>query len=144
METSYDEMPFNGLATSSEIIEAQMQRLGIETSDLAEPLATSTTPPGDVSTLATQAPTQTQQPLVYDGPVDSKKTLGQMLQEYGIPTSAADLISSAESAVIDIPKELQEAKEPVWTILSKGDRLQGIGALLIVVAAIMALINLLR
>ena len=147
MNTKYDNMQFNGLAEPSEIIAEQLQRLGIETADfdsgatIGTPGPPGLSPPtGDTSTI----PTSVTQPLVYDGPADTKKTVGEMLQEYGIPTSAAALLSSAESAVIDIPRDLHEAKEDVWTILTKGDRLQGMGALLIVVAAIMALINLLR
>jgi len=137
-----EDLPFNGLATSSDIIDEQMKRLGLYPSDFDETTAAPTVAPG-ASDPTTPTPQQ-QQALVYDGPADTKKTLGKMLEEYGIPTSASDLLSAAESAVIDIPRELGDAKEPVWTILTRDDRLMGMGALLIIVAGIMALISLLR
>jgi hypothetical protein len=138
----YESLPFNGLATSSDILREQTKRLGITEEEL-EMLPDVT---DAKETTATDGTTQKpQQPqLVYDGPVDTKKTIGEMLSEYGFPESAAGLVSSAEDAIIGIPKDLGKAEEPVWTILTKDARLQGLGALAIIVAAIIGLINLLR
>ena len=148
---AYDELPFNGLAAPSEIIDEQMRRLGILPSDFdfndTMMSDTSTNPATTASGATTDAPVPSTVPvrdIIYDGPADTKKTMGEMLEQYGVPTSAGTLLTAAESAIIDIPRELYDAKEPVWEILTKEERLQGIGALLIVVAVIIGVISLLR
>lgn len=153
--TEYERLPLNGLATTADIIEEQMRSYGVVLNDqntfdeLTDDGTTTrdayweTTSPPDATT---SAPTATPSPpaadaYVYDGPADTGTPFGTILASYGIPTSAASLITKAEEALIGIPDDIRKGDESIVQILTKDSRLQGIGAALIIVAVIIGMIQ---
>lgn len=152
--TEYERLPLNGLATTADIIEEQMRAYGVVLNDqntfddLTDEGSTTrdtyweTSPPDATTSAPTAAPSPPDaDAYVYDGPADTGTPFGTILASYGIPTSAASLITKAEEALIGIPDDIRKGDESIVQILTKDARLQGIGAALIIVAVIIGMIQ---
>ncbi|MGA1563845.1 MAG: hypothetical protein ACO35C_04410 [Pontimonas sp.] len=73
----------------------------------------------------------------FDGPKRTGKTIGSVAEQYGLPTSFQQTIDDAQDAVLGITKDLVrsgETKTSVSEIITKDNRLRGIGMLLIITA----------
>ena len=184
----YTDLPYNGLATSSEIILNQMKELGISL-DSIEPDGGDSTLTNNIQSLtpaeslefdpqqsdemndairalsaqasvpidkyAADDPitklygsTETSPPStgkkVFDGPEDKGASFGAILTSYGLPTTFGELLSDAEEAFVGILYDLNhihESRSSVYDILSKNNRLRGLGALFIVIAMVGMLLN---
>jgi hypothetical protein len=147
--SEYEDLPLNGLATTADILEQQMRVYGITLDDdnafsdiREEPTAASTAVPTESDGSTTPTPTVVPvKRYVYDGPVDTGKSFGDILAQYGIPTSVSKLITNAEDAFVGIPEDIQKGEEPIYTILTKDARLQGIGAALVIIAVVVGVIQ---
>ena len=146
--TEYERLPLNGLATTADIIEEQMRSYGVVLNDqnTFDELTDAGTTTRDAYWETTSPPDATTSPpaadtYVYDGPADTGTPFGTILASYGIPTSAASLITKAEEALIGIPDDIRKGDESIVQILTKDSRLQGIGAALIIVAVIIGMIQ---
>lgn len=150
MASEYEDLPLNGLATTADILEQQMRVYGITLDDenafediTEDATAAPTTTPAESDGMAT-TPAPTVMPAkryVYDGPVDTGKSFGDILAQYGIPTSVSKLITNAEDAFVGIPEDIQKGEESIYKILTKDARLQGIGAALVIIAVIVGVIQ---
>lgn len=192
-ESMYTNLPYNGLATSSEIILNQMKELGVELdetepsggdSTLTQNIATLTPDEsreldlrqyderdeairvlaskqsvpidrskGDdrgvdlagptVTNITTSAPAA--RTSFYDGPPETKRTLGTVLTSYGLPKTFGELLSDAEEAFTGIVYDLNHIHEnrlSIYDILVKNNRLRGLGAIFVVTAIIGILLNI--
>jgi hypothetical protein len=161
------DQPLNGLATSTEILNEQYNVLtGTETlrsTDLdadefrAQPASVSRElfelkqtvgsidPPGP-STALQQPATVDPEPKYFDGPKQTGRTLGSIAQEYGLPTSVRQTVDDAEDAVLGVTRDLtqsKDTKESFYDIITKDNRLRGIGALLIIAAVVAFILKIL-
>lgn len=161
------DQPLNGLATSTEILNEQYNVLtGRETlrsTDLdadefrAQPASVSRElfelkqtvgsidPPGP-STALQQPGTVDPEPKYFDGPKQTGRTLGSIAQEYGLPTSVRQTVDDAEDAVLGVTRDLtqsKDTKESFYDIITKDNRLRGIGALLIIAAVVAFILKIL-
>lgn len=161
------DQPLNGLATSTEILNEQYNILtGTETlrsTDLdadefrAQPASVSRElfelkqtvgsidPPGP-STALQQPATVDPEPRYFDGPKQTGRTLGSIAQEYGLPTSVRQTFDDAEDAVLGVTRDLtqsKDTKESFYDIITKDNRLRGIGALLIIAAVVAFILKIL-
>jgi hypothetical protein len=171
--TEYDALPFNGLADSSMVIEEQMRLYGIEIPEDSDLLGgnnpnlgvndsgkvETTTTPATITPGLTDGMDETTRPpmstastagatvggetsYVYDGPPDTGKTFGDVLSYYNIPTSLTQFVSLAEGVLVGVPEDIQKG-EPASKIFGSDARLQGFGALFILIGVLIAIINLL-
>lgn len=162
---SYMDQPLNGLATSTEILNEQYNVLtGRETlrsTDLdadefrAQPASVSrelfelkqTVGSVDPPSTALQQPaTMEPEPKYFDGPKQTGRTLGTIAQEYGLPTSIRQTFDDAEDAVLGVTRDLtqtKDTKESFYDIITKDNRLRGIGALLIIAAVVAFILKIL-
>lgn len=159
--------PLNGLATSTEILNEQYNVLtGNETlrsTDLdadefrAQPASVSREmfelkqtvgsfdPPGP-STALQQPSTMETGPVYFDGPKKTGRTIGSIAHEYGLPTSVRQTFDDAEDAVFGVTRDLtqsKDSKESIYDIITKDNRLRGIGALLIIAAVVAFILKIL-
>jgi hypothetical protein len=160
------DQPLNGLATSTEILNEQYNVLtGTETlrsTDLdadefrAQPASVSRElfelkqtvgsidPPGP-STALQQSATVDSDPKYFDGPKQTGRTIGSIAQEYGLPTSVRQSVDDAEDAVLGVTRDLtqKDTKESLYDIITKDNRLRGIGILLILAAVVAFILKIL-
>lgn len=150
--TAFDDVPgpLNGLASTSEIIDRQLDIYGISVNDTTGQFDDATdqaSVPTTGTTTATAAPstasTSGSDPYTlyaYDGPVDTGKSFGDMLKSYGFPSDLSGFVRDAEDAIVGIPDEIQQGT-PLAVILSKPGRLQGIGAAFILIGIILIVLH---
>jgi hypothetical protein len=161
------DQPLNGLATSTEILNEQYNVLtGNETlrsTDLdadefrAQPASVSRElfelkqtvgsidPPGPSMALQQSAAVDSE-PKYFDGPKQTGRTLGSIAQEYGLPTSVRQTVDDAEDAVLGVTRDLTQStdtRESFYDIITKDNRLRGIGALLIIAAVVAFILKIL-
>jgi hypothetical protein len=69
----------------------------------------------------------------YDGPPKTGKTLGDLSIDLGLTGSFAELVDDMQEAVLGITADLtgKSDRKSVGDILSHGNRLRGLGALLV-------------
>ena len=147
--TAFEDVPgpLNGLASTSEIIDRQLDVYGISVNDTTGQFDDATDPTSDPTIDATIAPstasTRGSDPYTlyaYDGPGDTGKTFGDMMKSYGFPSDLSGFVRDAEDAIVGIPDEIQRGT-PLYEILSKPWRLQGIGAAFILVGIILIIFH---
>lgn len=103
----------------------------------------------DLIETTTAAPTTapaTREPQYFNGPKRTGKTIGSVAENYGLPTSIQQTIDDAQDAVLGITGDLVRAREnktSVYEIITKDNRLRGIGSLLILVAIVGFLVKIL-
>lgn len=86
------------------------------------------------------------QPEYFDGPKWTGRTVKTVAETYGLPTSIQQTIDDAQDAVLGITRDLtksHETKTSLYEIITKDNRLRGIGALLIIAAVIGFIIKIL-
>jgi len=147
--TAFEDVPgpLNGLASTSEIIDRQMDIYGISVNDTTGQFDDATNrapdPTTDATIASSTASTNGSDPhtmYAYDGPVDTGKTFGDMVKSYGFPSDLAGFVRDAEDAIVGIPDEIQQGT-PLAVILSKPGRLQGIGAAFILVGVVLIILH---
>jgi len=151
--TAFEDVPgpLNGLASTSEIIDRQLDVYGISVNDTTgqfddatDPTSDPTSDPTTDTTIApSTASTRGSDPYTlyaYDGPGDTGKTFGDMMRSYGFPSDLSGFVRDAEDAIVGIPDEIQRGT-PLSVILSKPGRLQGIGAAFILVGIILVILH---
>lgn len=136
--TAFEDVPgpLNGLASTSEIIDRQLDVYGISVNDTTGQFDDATDPTSD----PTSDPTTDTTLYAYDGPGDTGKTFGDMMRSYGFPSDLSGFVRDAEDAIVGIPDEIQRGT-PLSVILSKPGRLQGIGAAFILVGIILVILH---
>lgn len=158
--------PLNGLTTSTELLNEQYSILTgpktITSTDLdvdafkAQPVDVSTEMyeiqqtvgnSDNIDAISPSTPdVENTTPEYYNGPRHTGKTIGSVAKEYGFPTSVQQTIDDAQDAVLGITKDLTqsgEKKESLYDILTKDNRLRGIGALLIITAVVAFIVKIL-
>ena len=162
--TDLTTQPFNGLATATEIMNRQYNILtGTNTitstdldtdafrvqpapiqQELGVSLEQTVGTPGETpvdDTTSTPA-----DPQYFDGPRQTGKTVKTVAEDYGLPTSIKQTIDDAQDAVLGITKDLtqsQHEKVSLYEVITKDNRLRGIGALLIILAVVAFFVKIL-
>jgi hypothetical protein len=179
----YTEQPYNGLATSSEMILNQIKELGIDLDQVGDPrgggsdLVNGIAPlsateskqldigqPDDRENAIRILAPRPSRPLVrdrsrvypvlqtdtledeepvdrvYSGPSRTNKSLGNVLETYGMPRTFGELLTDAEEAFIGIISDLNKTGQgeqmSLAEIFTKHDRMRGLGALFIVISLV--------
>jgi len=73
----------------------------------------------------------------FDGPRQTGKTMKDVANKWGLPTSVSESVADAEDVVLGIPRDLsvsRDKKTSLTDILTKDNRLRGIAIILICLA----------
>lgn len=106
-------------------------------SQTVAPTVTATPTPTET---AAPTPTPTPAPKEYDGPTPTGKTLKDLAVDLGAPPSLSGLMDDMQEAVLgiigDVVNPEKSGRRSLADILGYGNRLRGLGALLVLVAVI--------
>lgn len=159
--TDLTTQPFNGLATATEIMNRQYNILTgtktitstdldtdsfrVQPAPIQQELGVSLEQTVGTPVASTPSP-ETSDPQYFDGPRQTGRTVGTVAEQYGLPTSVKQTIDDAQDAVLGITKDLtqsQNEKVSLYEVITKDNRLRGIGALLIILAVVAFFVKIL-
>jgi hypothetical protein len=87
--------------------------------------------------------------IIYDGPTPSGKGLKDLISELGLPSDVSTLIDEVQEAILGIVADLSQGQtiaddgkqRSLANIIGSGNRLRGIGTLLISVSLLACIVD---